>query len=585
MSARDILDVLNVQRDELPGLPSKKRKKLNSDSPMPRQTGMARELYNLLGPNTPPVHLGGVSGGGGGLGGLKDKMNLKPSPWTRLEFNPQQGNDSKGIKLYHWVKGSRELLEQEQATKEYLFAKFNTGVEIPELVGEELYEQYMQEFEEKEEEEIVQARLEAEARRKKEEERRKERAKNEEKKQAKEQDKDQSKDEQDKDQSKDEQSKGEQINDKNIEVSIDDAGAGADADADAEVDTDTGAADNTGGIVTVASTWTYEETKYLWDLCKAFELKWPIIHDRYTYDLGRTQEDLKEQFYRLSAKALDSHDAQSKALIDGLELYSKSKETERKQYLENLLKRTPAEIAEEESLVIEARRFELAAKKMLIERSHLLTLLDSPQSSQSILQYNSSQGLATLYNNLMIMDKNQKKKQGQLQKVQNSNFDPVPPAIPVAASSSFKKERVFQTPLQQHLAGVLKSNQSNNIKLETNSIQQLLMKRLTQKEEEAYGLHYHSNEKLNPGVLLRSAQKLPGLQQRQSVLKSVSTLLQELDVPTGGGTSWKPVMPTRKTMAKYDELIRSVVALLEMKKGKDRLEAEIRLIKSQKGLE
>ena len=94
------------------------------------------------------------------------------------------------------------------------------------------------------------------------------------------------------------------------------------------------------------------------------------------------------------------------------------------------------------------------------------------------------------------------------------------------------------------------------------------MKRLTQKEEEAYGLYFHGTEKLNPGVMLRSQQKLPGLNQRQSILKSVNILLQEMDIPTGGGTSWKPIMPTRKTMAKYDELIRSVVTLLDVKRPK-----------------
>lgn len=333
--------------------------------------------------------------------------------------------------------------------------------------------------------------------------------------------------------------------------------------------------------------WTYEETKHLFELCSAFELKWPVIYDRFS-NSSRTLEDLKEQFFRISVKIIESQSNSNPALIDSLKAFSKSKEIERKQYLESLLKRTPAEIAEEESLVIEARRFELAAKKMLIERSHLLTLLDSPQTTQSVQQYQSSQGLANLYNNLMIIDKHQKKRQfQQQQRASNSNsHDPIPPPIPIAASSSFKKDRNFQTHLQQYLSGFLKQNpSSNDSKQETNAIQQLLMKRLTVKEEEAYGLHYHANEKLTPGVILRSTQRLPGLQQRQSVLKSVNSILQELDIPTAGGTSWKPVMPTRKTMTKYDELLKSVVALLDVKKGRDKLESEIRLIKSQRGLQ
>lgn len=319
------------------------------------------------------------------------------------------------------------------------------------------------------------------------------------------------------------------------------------------------------------------------ELCQAFELKWPIIHDRFP-NPNRTAEDLKEQFYRICIKILENQENKNQALIDSLKAYCKPRELERKQYLENLLKRTPAEIAEEESLVIEARRFEIAAKKMLMERSNLLTLLDSPQTTQNVSQYQSSQGITNLYNNLLIYDKHQKKK--QMANKSNLQQEPVPPPIPLAASSSVKRDRGFQTQLQQYLSSFLKQNHHTNpaVKQEINSIQQLLMKRLTQKEEEAYGLYFHGTEKLNPGVMLRSQQKLPGLNQRQSILKSVNILLQEMDIPTGGGTSWKPIMPTRKTMAKYDELIRSVVTLLDVKKAKDKLESEIKLIKSQRGL-
>ena len=73
MSANDILDVLNVQRDDEP---ARKKSKSNSSQQInqSRQTGMARELYNLLGPNTPPVN---VSGTTGSSGGVKDRRKAK----------------------------------------------------------------------------------------------------------------------------------------------------------------------------------------------------------------------------------------------------------------------------------------------------------------------------------------------------------------------------------------------------------------------------------------------------------------------------------------------------------------------------
>lgn len=546
MSTNDILDVLNIQRDNTP--PAKKQK--TESQPQPRQTGMARELYNLLGPNTPPVAVNPTQ--------VKD-WKVKATPWSRQGFVAKEG----GATFYHWVRGAKELIEQNKQT--YFFKKFNTNVDIPSLVDKETYEKFMEDIKEEE----IQARK---SQRKKDkqlarEKKKKElRLKNGEDKQLVK--KDEGKHDDKKQKFTEDDHEDDDMQDDNDEQDDDDDSE--DSDDDQDIDEKESS----------QSSWTYEETEYLFELCKAFELKWHIIFDRYKFE--RSQEELKEHFYRICTYIYSNNSSGNPQLIESLSKYNKFKEIERKQYLERLLKRTPAEIAEEESLVIEARRFELAAKKMLQERSNLLTLLDYPQASHSVLQYQSSQGIANLYNNLMIMDKNQKRRQLQ----QNAHNDPpIPPAIPISASSSIRKERNFQTHLQQYLAGLLKQNQQAGNKSDGLTIQKLLMKRMTVKDEEAFGLYYHANEKLTSGVVLRSSQRLPGLQQRQSVLKSASGVLEELDIATADGTSWKPVMPTRKTMAKYDELLRAVVTLLDVKRGSDKLESEIKLIRSQKGLD
>lgn len=547
MSANDVLDVLNIQRNE--SAHPKKKQKVESQQPQLQKGGLARELYNLLGPNTPPVNMS--------LGNskVKDRKHMRVSPWTRMSFKPNKRQfGDKAVTLHHWEKGSRELLEQERASKPYFFDKFLVSIDIPDMVDEETYDRFMKEIKDAERERIEAAKKEE----------------NEQIQNEKEQ-KDKSKEPE---KSSEEPVKQEKDPKGEAKLKLEVEQEKLDTDSDKEKPKKEAEAPE----------WTYEETKLLFEYCKCFELKWHIIKDRFPAE-DRSLEELKEQFYRISSKILKDKGTGNPHLLDSLDNFSSASETDRKQYLESLLKRTPAEIAEEESLVIEARRFELAAKKMLVERSHLLTLLDSPQSSLSVQQYQSFQGLTNLYNNLMIMDKNQKKKL-MLQRSTPAS-EPVPPAIPLAASSSFKKDKTFQTHLQQYLSGILKQQQSSGqlVKGEPNAIQQLLSKRLTTKEEEAYGLHYHANERLTPGVILRSAHRLPGLQQRQSVFKSVNAVLQELDIPTVGGTTWKPVMPTRKTMAKYDELIRVSVALLDVKKGKDKLEAEVELIKSQRSLE
>lgn len=567
MSANDILDVLNIQRDA--GQPAKKKQK--TEPPSSRQSGMARELYNLIGPNTPPLSLS-MQGGS-----IKDKISFKPSPWTKMPFRANQKNNENSPNLYHWVKGSKSLLEQEES-KAYAFDKFNIELDIPELVDEDIFNTFMEEINAAEKRLLQEKKARATiAREIKEKEAKASGEKVADKEGSKEDDgKNNEESGKSNEEVKDNEKKSEKENEK--KSNEEDNKKQEEAEKEGKDPKETSEEEP-------IDQWTYEETKELFELCKVFELKWHAIHDRFSRS-DRPLEALKQQFYRICARIFEAQPNRNPNLVESLQSFSKTRELERKKYLESLLKRTPAEIAEEESLVIEARRFELAAKKMLMERSHLLALLDSPQTSQSVLQYQSSQGLANLYNNLMILDKHQKKHQLQHpHKSSGGNHDPVPPPIPIAASSSFKKDRAFQTHLQQYLSGLLKQQQSSNIKQGPNAIQQLLSKRLTVKEEEAYGLYYHANEKLTPGVILRSSQKLPGLQQRQSVLKSVNALLQELDIPTAGGTSWKPLMPTRKTMAKYDELLRSVVALLEVKKGKDKLEAEVKLIKSQRGLQ
>ncbi|CAN3376234.1 hypothetical protein DIURU_003750 [Diutina rugosa] len=601
MSANDVLDVLNISREEVSKQPQKKRVKTSNDAS--KQTGMARELYSLLGPNTPPVNLNQNTKNMFS----KDKLKMKVSPWTRMPF------EVNGKTFHHWVKGSRELLDQEQGTKPYFFDKFNIKLETPALCDKETYEKIVED---------INKELQAAKTKKDEVKQEAEDTSNSKKSVAPGNTKDDSsttvsKAKEDTKSTDDTESKDDKNSTDGDKPKEGDEERSKKTDAEKETDektrkdsdaTDSKSQDSKSrkrkanemedaDDEPVAKVdFSYEETEYLWDLCQVFELKWPIVYDRYNYmDTNRSLEELKEHFYRVCIKLLEGTGASStnddfispapnSALVDSLKAFSRKRETDRKVYLENLLKRTPAEIAEEESLVIEARRFEMAAKKMLMERSNLLALLDSPSTTQSVQSYQSSQGLSTLYNNLMIYDKNQKRKSSSVSaSTTKSSQNPVPPAIPPVASSSIRRDRAFQTHLQQYLATFLKQGSAPVPTAQGNAIKQLLQKRLTQKEEDAYGLHYHSTEKMVQGVTLRSAQRLPALQQKQSTLKSVQMLLQELDIPTGGGTTWRPLMPTRKTMAKYDEVIRAAVTLIDVKKARDKLEAEIRLVKSQRG--
>lgn len=315
--------------------------------------------------------------------------------------------------------------------------------------------------------------------------------------------------------------------------------------------------------------WSYDETKYLFELCNEYDLRWPVILDRYQFD-DRSLEDLKERFYSVCEKLLSAlpeiPDEKTTTIINSLKSFDKQKEIDRKEYLSKLLKRSPAEIAEEESLVIEARKFELAAKKVLSERAALLRILDAPQSTGSIQLYQSSQGLAQLYNALMVTDKNKKRK------VET----PVPPQIPPAAATpsaliaeAQSKDHQQKSNQRLSVSGLLPSDQKN--KKTPGQSPGLLSKKLTPDEQLLYGLSEHS-EKILPGVILRST-KLTTF--KPIVQAKVNALLNELEIPS------RPTMPTAKVCEKHDQLLQTINLLLETKRQSDKLESEISLIKTQ----
>ncbi|CDK27208.1 unnamed protein product [Kuraishia capsulata CBS 1993] len=307
--------------------------------------------------------------------------------------------------------------------------------------------------------------------------------------------------------------------------------------------------------------WSFEETKHLFELANDFDINWFVIYDRYDFDgAERSLEDLKERFYdaceKLLTKKYESSytDEKTQTLIDNLKSFDKSKELERKEYLSRLLQRNPTEIAEEQSLVIEARKFELSAKKMLQERAGLLQLLDSAQSTGSVSQYLTSQGLTQLYNNLMLADKGKKRKVEV----------PVPPQIDSSLIRGSDKHKKITA------ASIAPESAKKPEPLTHAS--EMLAKRLSAEEREIYGLTIHQ-DKISAGVNLRS-NKISSY--KPAVQAKIASTLNEL------GISTKPTIPTGKVCEKFDELLHAISILLETKRQTDKLETEIRLIQSQR---
>lgn len=375
-----------------------------------RLDGMQRELFSLLGENTPPVLVPHEK--------FKDKPKWqdKVTPWTWAPFTNQARED--GLVLHHWVRG------QPDADAPYRFVQYNTKIDVPELKADDL--------------------------------------------------------------------EG----------------------------------------MPASDGWTVEETLYLFELCREYDLRWLVIHDRYGFTgAGRSVEDLKARFYEVSSALLKKrHNPLSPADEELLEQMKFSKEAEqrRKTHLERLLSRSPAEVAEEEALLLEARRLEALADWMLQERQNLLRLLETPRQTGSAAEYQSSQGVARLHQQLL----NEKSRRD--------------------------KDSTGPTPTRRA------HGDNRNLGIQA----QIMQKRLTPREEAAYGIEYH--DKLTPGIHLRST-KLTVL--KPSLAAKATAVLNELGIPP------RPTMPTARVCKKFEVLLKAVTTLLDAKRVHDKLETEIRVLR------
>ncbi|KAI8146957.1 hypothetical protein BJV82DRAFT_665062 [Fennellomyces sp. T-0311] len=126
--------------------------------------------------------------------------------------------------------------------------------------------------------------------------------------------------------------------------------------------------------------WTKEETDYLMELCRQFDLRFVIIADRYQFgNSKRSVEDLKDRYCRLQRaliKLRTGSEAQAQQYA-----FDKARETERKEALDALHRRTREQMEEEEALLVEVRRIEQDEARLARERESVMHV--QPVSSRA----------------------------------------------------------------------------------------------------------------------------------------------------------------------------------------------------------
>lgn len=126
--------------------------------------------------------------------------------------------------------------------------------------------------------------------------------------------------------------------------------------------------------------WTRHETDHLFDLCRRFDLRFILIHDRWDREKypNRSVEDLKERYYNICNTLVKVRATQGQE--PKIWLFDANHERKRKLQLIQLFNRTPKQVEEEEHLIAELKKIELRKKereKKTQDLQKLITAADS----------------------------------------------------------------------------------------------------------------------------------------------------------------------------------------------------------------
>ncbi|KAM0344569.1 hypothetical protein ACHAPU_007343 [Fusarium lateritium] len=360
------------------------------------------------------------------------------------------------------------------------------------------------------------------------------------------------------------------------------------------------------------SDWTKEETDYLLELARDFDLRWPLIWDRYEWNppatngeadadgdeskaivpatRSRSLEDLKARYYEVASKMMAAQKPVQYmtqpefSLHELMAHFNPQQEKSRKEFALNALTRSREEAREEESLLLEIKRILARSERFNDDRRELYNRLDYPRADTDINAFKSSAGLQNLLQNLMTADKSKKRKS----LMPGDGVSPsgtAPPQTAAAASAAAtaaaaavsqeagrRESTVASTGPRESTGPAPTPVASSNKKGQQ---QQQERRKLTTQEELLYGATHHDRLGSGPTFRTERINKLFSHKSNQQQLR-ITNVLNELDVPN------KLAMPTAATTHQYEQLLAAVNSLLDARKVSDKLESEIKIEEAKK---
>tara|TARA_R110002003_G_scaffold38_2_gene2284 strand:+ start:13086 stop:14636 length:1551 start_codon:yes stop_codon:yes gene_type:complete len=336
--------------------------------------------------------------------------------------------------------------------------------------------------------------------------------------------------------------------------------------------------------------WSREETDYLIQMVGDFAYRWAIVWDRYDFQPStnsqengdadqalatmpfapsrkRSVEDLKARFYEISAKLMKQRipevqmDAEQYSTYEMLTKFDPVMERNRKMLATALMNRSMDEVKEEEFLLTELQRINMAANRLDAEREELRARLDAPQHNPAVsagLQaFTSSQALQALFQQLFQQDRSKKRASGG---------GTGPGRLSLSANDMVHTPGSAQAQL---------SAANRRQSMASQAVAQTPVKQLSPRQEERFNVSTH--DRLTSGVTFGSDKLLKMRQAKSNVqTQKIGAALAELGIP-----DVIPI-PTSKVGGTFEMLVTKLGKLLDVRKVREKEEGECRVLLNMK---
>ncbi|OAP54344.1 hypothetical protein AYL99_11445 [Fonsecaea erecta] len=349
--------------------------------------------------------------------------------------------------------------------------------------------------------------------------------------------------------------------------------------------------------------WTRQETDYLMELCRDYDLRWIIIADRYSpQDIqapqpadpngesngselvvkphypNRPMEALKQRYYAVAAKLMEAQTPASTMTQAEFQLWEKMRnfdaktETMRKAMAEKLFERTKDEADEERILLEELHRITKNEDDFIKMRRDLYARLEPVApirrtergEEQSTAMYQTSGGLAMLLQSLLAKERKLKR-------------PPVPGTIENGSASTPTESQRYDKgrhPPQYNRRDTTDTQAAEDAPSghKKGSVSQPNVRILSPQEEARFGVA-HPQERITSGVQFRH-EKINRLTMAKSQTQTtkIQAALTELGIPP------RLLMPTERVCREFERLVTEINVLLDCRKVNEKIATEIKIL-------